>query len=211
VGQFQAYKAALPKPRIAEDFKRAATLRAVWQERPGKGEGFLCLMHLYSALIGASQSGNQRTLGQLTAEAIRKHDTTINKRLGMWGIRFEPGNVYQWTPAALIVANHHTGLDRLFAGTRWAGGGWRQALALLGCTPSKTKRFGGMNSRGLIVPQEHWPEQMESSAVALRSRHHHRNIRNHAAIPSDTREGEASPPAQPPLAFLARIMEENRA
>ena len=148
----------MSKPDIAKDFKQSAKLMARIQARPSGNEGYLCLGHLYGSLIDPYRVGHKITLGQLAAEAIKTNDKSKNKLLGMWGIRFESGNVYQGTPDQLIVANIHTGLNKLFASTCWSKGGWKQALADLGCQPTKrAHRFGGMNSRGLIIPQQYWP------------------------------------------------------
>lgn len=104
-------------------------------------------------------------LGQLILKAMNDRDNRkINQLLGLWGVRWERANLFENRMECLIVANHNVGLERLFAGTRWAAGGWQQALAYLGCAPSKTCRFGGVNSRGLIIPQEHWPGKVESIA-----------------------------------------------
>ena len=54
-------------------------------------------------------------------------------------MRHQPADPRQGTPERLFVANRHQALERIFAGTAWAGGAWRDVLRYLpGTKASKT-------------------------------------------------------------------------
>ncbi len=123
------------------------------------GEGQQCWTHLLTSMTDAHRSGDRMTVAQLIMDAIEVKSPDENKKLGQYGIRMEFDGPPR-APSALIIANQHQGLDRIFAGTRWAGGGWRGALEYLGGSATeKPQRFAGALSRGWIIPQEHWPEK----------------------------------------------------
>jgi hypothetical protein len=70
----------------------------------------------------------------------------------------------------LLVARHHVGLDRIFQGTRWSGGVWRQALEdLPGAGTWGTVRFAGAKSqRCTAVPVNSLPGPNDDAVIELR-------------------------------------------
>lgn len=98
-----------------------------------------CLQHL----LGSSY--DNITIGTLIADAAKARDSTPDALLTM-GIRVETDVFY--------VANKHPGLNRIFANTRWAGGGWKTALARIpGAIKFDPKRFGsGVKARCTRLP-----------------------------------------------------------
>lgn len=67
-----------------------------------------------------------------------------------WGVRrFE--NVDE--PGFLAVAASHEGLGKIFAGTKWQGGVWKQTLARVpGAKEGVAAKFGRLNLRCVLVP-----------------------------------------------------------
>jgi hypothetical protein len=81
------------------------------------------------------------------------------KKLSPYGLRYEPPHIQNETSAALIIANDHVGLEKIFHGTKWAGKVWTQALDHLNCEkPKKPYRFGGTPTKARIIPEEWYPK-----------------------------------------------------
>lgn len=117
-------------------------------------EAARCLAHMFSAPAESWSGGDRRTVGQAVMEA-REGPEVNGPRLHAYGLRLD------WTDPdmpALLVANGHQGLERIFAGTDWTQGRWRIALAELdGATAHGTESYAGAKSRGLRVPVKHLP------------------------------------------------------
>jgi hypothetical protein len=150
---------------VADDIELAKPLIEEMKDQAAEGEGQQCLNHLYSSFVDSYQGGNKRTLGQLVAEAIEVASTDANKSLGPYGIYYRRPRMDTHQPALIVIANRSVGLDRVFAGTRWGGGVWVQALGYLGCKGAGTFRFAGAVSKGLLLPQEHWPVDLKDGEV----------------------------------------------
>jgi len=69
------------------------------------------------------------------------------RALNGWGLRLVEDGLFVANPAHPAVAS-------LFAGTRWAGGGWRAALLALGgaMISNQVLSIGGEATRGVVVP-----------------------------------------------------------
>jgi hypothetical protein len=66
----------------------------------------------------------------------------------------------RWTDEGPVVANNHPELNKMYKDTRWANGAWRTALRrLTGAHPVNSAHFGGVNSRGTLVPKEFVPDR----------------------------------------------------
>lgn len=125
-------------------------------------EGEQCLNYLYSSMHDAFRAGEKETVGQLLIKALKEKDDSLNKQLGTIGIRIEYGSgAYNAVPLHMIVATKHVGLDKIYTGTRWAGGGWLGALEYLGGNKTGTKRFAGAASRGIVIHRDHFPKKEE--------------------------------------------------
>ena len=127
-------------------------------------EGFQCLNHLYSSIYDGYRSGEKETVGQLLSRALEEpRDTALTKSLATIGLKIimtkgPPG--HQAMPDYIAVANSHTGLDKLFSGTRWAGGAWAGAIEYLSggeYRAVKPMRYGGAPVRGRAIEAEHFP------------------------------------------------------
>lgn len=124
-------------------------------------EGEQCLNHLYSSMVDAFRAGEKETVGQVLERIIKEPDHNDERKLATIGIRIERNHEgrFMKVPSAIIVANKHVGLNRLFDGTRWSGGGWSGAFEYLGGARTKPKRFAGAQSRGTEIPSDHWPDR----------------------------------------------------
>lgn len=123
----------------------------------GEGTGMLCLGRIVTSEAKAWQSGEQRTIGRLIVDArVERRDG--HQRLGAYGLRLDLAG--DRTPA-LLVANNHVALERIFAGTPWAGGLWRKALLKLqgAAVHPNSVQFDGWKSRCIRIPVEHLPDK----------------------------------------------------
>jgi hypothetical protein len=142
---------------IVADVRNAAYMIEYLREQASDNEGVRCLHHLYSSVVDAWKGGDKQTIGQLIAQAVSDNDKACNKKLGPYGIRYEVPDYVNNLPGRLIIANTGQGLERVFEGTHWSGGVWSQALGYLGGGYSGACRFAGVNTRGMIIPKDHWP------------------------------------------------------
>ena len=145
-------------------------------------EGQDCLRQLLGSDVDSWRSGNRKIVSQLYLDAFDPvDDLGARKMLGAMGLRVvhegdrdNPGKrmrVAGRDNAVLLVANKHVALDRLYSGTRWAGGGWRSALMYLeGVKPwPRTVRFAGQAERCVAIPAKYLPvEEVEPDTDAAR-------------------------------------------
>lgn len=135
----------------------APRLAAITREDEEEGEGALCLQHLLSSPVDLWRSGARQTVGQIVATAFGFGGSIERQALGVIGLKvlgFEAGG----TPV-LLVANRHVGLERLFDGSRWAGGAWAQALRYVAGAGAwhRAERFAGAISRATAISGRHLP------------------------------------------------------
>jgi hypothetical protein len=130
------------------------------QEAQAENEGTQMLNHLLSMPTDSHRGGDRMTIGQILIESMTPtnwNKTGDNNRLGAYGMRLVYADDGMGV-SELLIANTHSGLNKLFSGTRWANGGWGAALEYLGARPhGKAMRFGGSLSRAQSLPREHWP------------------------------------------------------
>ena len=138
-------------------------LEAMSVDQP-EGEGKLCLNHLLTPPAENWSGGQRQTLSILVMSGF-KAAVADRHVLGAYGLRVD--NSGRDKPA-LIVAYHHNGLERVFAGTRWARGKWVKALKSLAMVePDKRPwRFAGIQERALRVPKAYLPFDDESDSGA---------------------------------------------
>lgn len=141
-------------------------------DRAVDGEGDQCLVRLLSSPVETWGGGERMTIGEkvMDARAPGAHRNEINKILGRVGVKlkFEMKDG-QAVLLAMLVARRHHGLEKIFAGTRWAGGVWRQALEdLPGAGPwEQPVNFGGAPcTRCTAIPPHCLPEPEDGKARA---------------------------------------------
>jgi len=126
------------------------------EEEEGHGE---CLNHLLSTAtelpLGVNNVRLRRTLGELVRYQLRSPTREKQRTLATFGLMVRETTAGRY----LLVANQNRGLAQVFAGTRWQGGVWRQAL---GRTPSclrprESLRFGGATSHAIWIPETALP------------------------------------------------------
>ena len=123
--------------------------------------------NLLNALFGAEDhltwsGGARRTVGQVVARARQDgtDGTPFREQLLPLGLRMWKGEEsWMWSEACLAVANHHTGLLKIFEGTAYRGGKWAQVLEDWAATSSTARplRFAGVQSRARLIPSEYLP------------------------------------------------------
>lgn len=125
-----------------------------------EGEGQQCLMRLYTSPADLWRSGARETVGEVIEKALDKKTDTegrwFGKSLRTMGMRLEFDDAgAPW----LLVANNHEALNRIFHGSRWAGGVWSQALRFIPGAKAwpKAERFTSPPQRSTAVPQRFLP------------------------------------------------------
>jgi hypothetical protein len=107
------------------------------------------------------RGGERRTIGQVLMAAIGYPEDDLQPNparrvlegIGVKLILTDAGNF-------LKVANQHVGLTRIFDGTRWAEGKWRDALHYLpGAIPGGREQFAGAQSRCTQLPEAYLPSK----------------------------------------------------
>lgn len=123
-------------------------------------DGQQCWHHLLGYIPDHWRSGARTTIGDLIAnarsEAGFSGESDIALRTyGMRVAKLEGGDV------ALLVANKHPGLTRIFHGTAWAAGGHAGALKRLGegvVAHDTPIRFAGPSLRCIRIPSDLLPD-----------------------------------------------------
>ena len=129
---------------------------------PDVRDGIRCRDHLLSQAVDPERNGTRRSVAEWIELASqpsgleRGADYDIAVRmLGLLGLRVVYKNGHNY----LAVANQHSGLNGIFAGTHWAGKSgatsvWVQALRRLkDAKPSaQAIRFGAYTSRATLIP-----------------------------------------------------------
>ncbi len=152
----------VPEPAVVEtEVSRFDELIDNCREDEEQNEGLLCLTHLYSQTPDLWRGSDRCTIARLILAAMDETVGDTRTVLGNFGLK-----LVHWREAkrrALLVANNHGGLDRLFADTRWSDGAWKRALRYLpGARAAEGHaRFAGVQSRATLVPAEHLPKQDE--------------------------------------------------
>jgi len=127
------------------------------------------LAHLLGMPVDATRRGERPTVGRLIAEG-RLDDATGSDARAM--LREHGMALVCWPPEAagiprsLLVANAHPRLARLFDGTRWAGGKWREDLRRLpgACTPPNGQRaLGATKPRCTVVSPALLPDSQRDT------------------------------------------------
>ncbi len=121
-------------------------------ERGEDDDHDLCRNHLFSAPVDVWDNGRRATVGQVIAGALGgSGGEAALKTLQACGLRLESFGGATW----LVVARQHQGLERIFAGSRWAGGVWAQALPRVpGAIKGKVMVFAGARARTVWVPPQ---------------------------------------------------------
>lgn len=162
---------------LADDALTKAQVRAECDSvlpllRAGRGQEMedgagAVLMHLLQSASDVTRHGEKPSIGALVREALGNPDGEGPRLLGEHGLGLGP-----WPrgtrdvaggPPHLFIANSHPRLTRLFEGTRWAGGRWKEDLRRLrgAIVPESGCREIPNKPRCTIVPA---PQRFDSAA-----------------------------------------------
>lgn len=117
-----------------------------------------CLNHLLASQPDVWGGGSRRTVGQLLQEALwASGDKAPLEAIGLRIVEGADG-----LPAGVLVANRFPGLERLYAGSPWAGSRWAHDLARLAGAekPQNPVRIGGVKQRCVLVPRALLPPKL---------------------------------------------------
>ena len=142
----------------AEDVRRFTALLDELVIEDESGEGEQCLTHLYTSPVDSWRGGDRKTVSQMILKALDADGVPERRTLAAIGVRIE--NRRNPAQAWLCVANQNVGLDKIFADTRWHGGGWRGALRYLHNAMAwpVPLRFGGAQIRATALPAACLPQ-----------------------------------------------------
>lgn len=150
-----------------------------------------CLHRVLTHEVQARGGDEREALGTWIGEAVAwamapllQHgaggDEKADKRLQQLGLKlvnahrkpsgaFGSARFVHETPGFLALANTHQGLARLFAGSKWQGGVWKQSLARTeGAIEGVDVKFGHVKSRAVLVPLWAFLEDEELPAASKR-------------------------------------------
>ena len=145
---------------LEQEVERFRELVEDAQEQEDEGEGEQCLTHLYTSPVNLWRGGEQRLVAETVMEAcsLDASASSARRELQKIGLRLE--NAADLEGRALLVANQHTGLVRIFRDTRWARGAWQQALRYVPGAYAwpKPERFAGARARAVAIPADALPQ-----------------------------------------------------
>lgn len=136
-----------------------------------------CLTHLVTVPLPGWKSGAPVTIGEMIGEATRsgadaEDQRRVDRDLRTFGVRLAMEHERQAEApegVLLIAGGSHAGAQRIFAGTRWARGGWSSALVNLdgAYRPANAVRLGGTSPiRVIAVPLRHLEVVFRDRGVA---------------------------------------------
>ncbi len=138
-------------------------------------EGRQCLGHLLTSTVQSWSSGDQPTIAQMIIKAKGDDGDSVQARAKLAGLGMK---IHELKDAEIgervfLIANQNTVLDKIFLGTRWAGGQWGQALQYLdGVQPLSRIQKGavwieGLQVRTTALPMHYLPlTETEAAAAA---------------------------------------------
>ncbi len=135
--------AELPKPEGQRGFISALGDHVMAAANEAEPPEWACLTHLLTTTVEIWQGGGKRLLGEMIEQALGPDpDRHVLDTCKRWGVAVTPEKAdrgSRW----LRVAYTHGGLEQIFRGTRWAGGGWSVLLQIPGAERRKDPvRFG---------------------------------------------------------------------
>jgi len=156
---------ALAETMLSDDVATAESVAAVidgfdfdhFTDADGTGEGHDCLTYLTTSRSGFHSAGREYSIGEVALLAAESPAQDYGDHLNAIGLKIKFGRIDNRDyPLWLCVANRHTRLREIFAGTPWAEGGWRQALQHIPLAESSgTERFRGQTpTKAVLVPLE---------------------------------------------------------
>lgn len=135
-----------------ERVERARPMLAVIIGTPDRGsvdeaEADRCALRLTASFVTTSPGLAPRAVSDLIGDAFDDPNGGLPRRaLGLYGLALTRDR--SW----LLVADHHPQLDRLFADTPWAEGGWRSALLRLPGAERANRRIFRKMMRCVAIP-----------------------------------------------------------
>lgn len=142
-------------PGWAEDLTEnaAAYIEATREEETDNGDARRCWLQLMTHNVQVWRGGEASTIQELLLTAQYQNAVDMRNTLAQnYGMRIVQNSSASVPEApCLYIVNQSAFLKRVYAGTPWADGGWRQSLVRLdGAAPSKKPiRVGGVQQRAL--------------------------------------------------------------
>jgi hypothetical protein len=151
---------------LVEEFRWLAVTEA--EMEPDRGPA-AALAHLLQSPADLQRHGERPSIGTLVMKgAMDDADGEEARRiLSDHGLELASYPKRSRAERCLYVANKHPRLSRIFEGTRWGGGKWREDLGRLpgAIKPPDTQWVGASKTRCVIVPAPLIPKRPQRSAT----------------------------------------------
>lgn len=120
-----------------------------------------CLTHLLQSAIDANLNGERPTVGQMIRQGYADDGDRARRLLAEHGLLLAPWPRKGGGDAWLYIADKHPRLGRLFEGTQWASGRWKEDLRRLAGAevPDTPQWIGEAKPRCCVVPPALLPER----------------------------------------------------
>jgi hypothetical protein len=151
---------ALDPAEADEAIGAVAWLALSEAEQAVDGGPAACLTHLLQSPLEVTWNGARPTVGACIQRAAKPDGDRDREALQEHGMRVHHGPPPKHEPGWLYIADKHPRLARLFEGTQWAGGRWREDLRRLpgAVTPENPQRIGHAKPRCTLLPPALMPE-----------------------------------------------------
>ena len=155
-----------PVPPLGDEMSALSWAIPSAETQQSEGGPAQALQHLLTSMLDLHRNGERPNVAR-TILAARDTDTAggddARRQLVDHGMRLGPYPLNQRDgPLVLYVMNQHQQLARMFAGTRWAGGKWREDLARLPGAfrpEGSVKLASGQKVRCVVIPGELLPRR----------------------------------------------------
>lgn len=143
-----------------EEVAAVAWLAPSEADQAGDGGPASCLQHLLQSALEVTWNGARPTVGFCVARALLPDCDREREALEEHGLRVSAYPSGALGKASLYVAERHPRLARLYEGTQWAGGRWREDLRRLpgAITPEHPQRIGKAKPRCTVLPPALLPD-----------------------------------------------------
>jgi hypothetical protein len=119
-----------------------------------------CLTHLLQSVVDMTRNGTKPTVGALVVAATEPDGKTEREVLADHGLLVAPWPRKSDGRPSLYVADSHPRLAKLFEGTQWAAGRWKEDLRRLPkvAVPDTPQWIGKAKPRCTVLPPDLLPE-----------------------------------------------------
>lgn len=152
-----------------EEVAAVAWLAPSEADQASDGGPASCLQHLLQSALEVTWNGVRPTVGHCVSRAVTPDGEREREALEEHGLRVAPYPAGALGKASLYVADKHPRLLRLYEGSQWSAGRWREDLRRLpgAITPEHPQRIGKAKPRCTVLPPALMPDTDSPSPATL--------------------------------------------